>query len=246
MRELNIAINPQDARFLDYLKSNLNLPKIKIYSAICQLNNMAVFSIATKDEEFEQVESKLKQLLSDLILFIYKERFLMENINFTQMQTPFQPALLKALVLFDSETDKLYIQSKLNLNKDVYLDSFFNFQLQPLKNRWQEYVELTNENTNMLQSEAFLDLLKFLIATIKPKTKQVNVYFNGHQFEFKDKNLKTIPSNFSAPDDDEATLITTLITLAPSVINLHCISTLSNNTFKILYYIFDKRINLLV
>lgn len=244
MKELNIAINKENIRYLEYLKSNLVFPKIKIYSAICELGDSAIFSVASSDDDFVLVENKLKQLLSEIILFIFKEDYFFKNIKFDNLGAEYQQALLKALVLFDSDTDKMFIKSKLKFDKDIYLESFYNFQLKSLRKRWKEFVELTNNSDEVLNNSSFLDLLKFLIATIKPKNSLVNVYFNGECFEYKDKNNKTI-KNVVGDLGDEAALITTLITLAPATVNLHCISKLSNNTCKVLYYIFDKKINLL-
>lgn len=246
MKELNITINKENIHYLHYIKQSIETNKIKYYCAVCEINDMGVFSLAIQEEDFFVIKNKLKQAISEVILFAFKEKFLIDNINFSNMKESYKLALLKALVLFDSESDKLYIKSKLNFDNDIYLESFYNFKLQNLKKRWLELVKITNENNNLLESETFLELLKFLIATIKPKTSLVNVYYNGAYFEFKDKNQKNIKSNFIENFNDEANLITTLITLAPNYINLHCINALSNNTFKILYYIFDKKINLLV
>ena len=41
-------------------------------------------------------------------------------------------------------------------------------------------------------------------------------------------------------------LITNLVLLAPQNINIYCVDKMSEQTFKTLYYLFDKKINLLV
>jgi len=232
---------------LYYIKKNLTHKKVKIISVICNINDMSILSIATNDADFNLISAKLKLLICDAILYIYKENFIKQNINFGSLNEIYQTALLKALVLFDSESDRQIIKSKLNLDKDIYLNSFFNFRLQVLKSRWKDVVRLANENTsNFLESEIFLDLLKFLVTTLKPRTELINVYFNGRTFEYLDAKQKKIKNAQITSGSDELSLITTLITLAPNAINLHCIDMLSNNTFKVLYYIFDKKVNLLV
>lgn len=247
MRELNIAVNKQDIDYLYYLKQNIDSKKIKLYCAICEINDMAIFSLATKDEDFSYVSAKLKQLVADVVLYIYKEKFLENKINLQNLTENYKVALLKALVLFDSESDKQIIKTKLNFDTDLYLESFVNFKLNPLKKRWQEIANLANENdVNVLQNDTFLDLLKFLIATIKPKTNIVNVYYINGEFIFKDGKQKNIKGSMVTMGSDEINLITSLITLAPNNINFHCIDAISNNTFKVLFYIFDKKVNLLV
>ena len=247
MKELNIVVPENYINFMHYLKDCVADIKPKVYTAVCVINDMAVFSVATSDEEFVAVEAKLKVCLPEVIIYIYKEKFLNDNINFGTISLDYRTALLKALVLFDSDSDKKYIKQKLDFSSDLYLDSVYNFKLTALKKRWAEVVELTNENKDgLLTSDTFLDLLKFLIATIKPKTQTVNVYYNGKDFEYKDKNQKIINRGYINPGSDEINLITTLITLAPCQVNLHCINSISNTTFKVLYYIFDKKVDLLV
>lgn len=247
MKELNITINKENIDYMHYIKKHLTHKKVKIFSAVCTVNEMAVLSIATNDADFNLITNKLRVLICDVIIYAYKESFLKENINLSNLNEVYQIALLKALVLFDSESDRQLIKSKLNFNGNIYLESLYNFKLKNLKVRWKEIATLANENSsNFLESEIFLDLLRFLVTTLKPKTELINVYFNGATFEYLDAKKKKIKNSHIINGSDEVSLITTLITLAPTKINLHCIDMLSNNTFKVLYYIFDKKVNLLV
>lgn len=249
MKEINISVNQQNEHYLYYLQKQMVNKKFKTYTAITTINDMAVLSIACSDEDFGQVQYKLKKYVPDLILYIYKENYLLQTINFKNINDVFKLSLLKALVLFDSESDKEFIKNNITFEGDLYLDSLFNFKLKDLKKRWQEIANLANENSNyFFESETLLELLKFLIATIKPKASYVNVYYNGKNFEYKDFKNRKIKNNYimQSEDDNEIGLIITLIALAPNTINLHCIDTISNNTFKVLYYIFDKKVNLLV
>ena len=95
-----------------------------------------------------------------------------------------------------------------------------------------------------LESETFLELLKFLIDTIIPRHRSIDVFYNGKNFELLDENNNIIC--FNNTNNPEANLISGLISLAPKTINLHCAGMLSDNTFKIIYYIFNKKVNLLV
>lgn len=250
MREINISIKLEYKNYLYYLQKRFKSKKHKVYNAIIELKDMSILSIASSEQDYVYVKRVLKRYIPEIILFIYKEKYLIQNISFNDVNEVFKLSLLKALVLFDSETDYVDIRKELDLDSDINIDSFYSFKLQKLKTRWQEIVSLANDNSNyFFESETLLELLKFLIATIKPKASFVNVYYNGKNFEFldaKNRRIKNAILSSSGADNDEVNLIISLISLAPDTINIHCIDSLSNNTFKVLYYIFDKRVNLLV
>ena len=97
------------------------------------------------------------------------------------------------------------------------------------------------------ESETLIELIRFLIDSITPKRQAINIYYNGETFVLKDENNLIIKLNNALNKSNmEINLITTLISLAPKIINFHCLGCVSENTFKILSYLFNKKINLLV
>ena len=69
---------------------------------------------------------------------------------------------LKALVVFDSETDKAIIYERLKFDSNLVVNSFINFKLYFLKRKWKELIDLANDNyiylllsndTDMLEKE---------------------------------------------------------------------------------------------
>lgn len=225
-----------------YLK-NIELTLKQKTNAVLARNNNSL-SIACQHSEKSNVIKVLKNVLTETIILYYKELFFKSNLNLNYLSEQFKTAFIKCLVLFDFEEDYYLIINKLDFVNAINLDSFFNFKLKALKNKWQELAMVLSDNTTFLESDAFLELLKFLINSITPKRESVDVYFNGEKFVLSDENNNILVFNNS--ESHELNLITGLITLAPKTINLHCAGVLSNNTFKIIYYVFNKKVNLLV
>ena len=78
-----------------------------------------------------------------------------------------------------------------------------------------------------------------------PRHRLVDVYYVDDRFLIIDEQNNVLSFN-NDTNNLEVDLITNLITIAPKNINLHCAGVLTNNTFKVIYYIFNKKVNLLV
>ena len=106
---------------------------------------------------------------------------------------------------------------------------------------------LLSENLNgdyLINKEIFIEFLKFLIKSIQPQTKVVNIKTDLTKFLFFDEQDHLMQGQIDLKD--EMGLITNLVLLAPRNINIHCSDKVSDKTFKTLYYLFDKKINLRV
>mgnify|MGYP004560443989 CR=1 FL=1 len=114
-----------------------------------------------------------------------------------------------------------------------------------IKNKWNEFSTITNLNSNhLLNYEVFVEFLKFLINSIQPRLYVINIKCDVNKYLFYDNNNVVVAKNIDL--SDEIGLITNLVFLAPKNINIYCINQVSNKTFKTLYYLFDKKINLIV
>ena len=92
--------------------------------------------------------------------------------------------------------------------------------------------------------DVFIEFLKFLISSIQPKTNVINLKSDLTKYLIFDDKNNIIDCMVDL--QDEMGLITNLVLLAPQNINIHCADKMSEQTFKTLYYLFDKKINLLV
>ena len=185
------------------------------------------------------------ELIAEQIVNMSKTAYFDKNIGLDFLCHEHREALIKALVLFDIESDIYYVLTCIENLKTIVVDSVDTFLLPKIKNKWCEFVTIANLNSNyLLNYEVFVEFLKFLINSIQPKTAVVNVKCDVHKFLFFDDKNSLMDSKVDLCD--EMGLITNLVLLAPQNINIHCINQVSNKTFKTLYYLFDKKINLLV
>lgn len=240
MWEYNIVCNPKDRVHLRYIENNIKSKYPYIITALSD----NVLSVALNYNQKPKVFEYIKRLLAETIIFIYKEKLLLNNINLNYLSEEYKTAFIKSLIYFDYEEDMFEIINQLDFDTGINLDSFYNFRLKKVKQKWLQLVSICQNNNVFLESETFLELLKFLIESMIPKHKYIDVFYNGIGFEIVDENNNII--SFNNTGNPEANLISGLISLAPKTINLHCAGMLSDNTFKIIYYIFNKKVNLLV
>lgn len=202
------------------------------------------FDIVVSGENIFAKELVL-EMIAESIVTIFKTRFFENNMNVPFLTAENREALVKALVMFDIESDIYYVLTCIENMSTIVLSSINAFLLPKIKNKWNEFVTIANLNGNyLLNYEIFVEFLKFLINSIQPKTSVINLKCDVNKFLFFDDNDRLLTSKISL--DDEMGLITNLVVLAPKNINIHCIGQVSNKTFKTLYYLFDKKINLIV
>lgn len=241
MWEFFIDIETGYEIYIKNLEKKLKQKFENCITAVC--NN--VLSIACELKIKNQVVEYIKRELAEIIILIYKQQELLKTLNLEYLSQELKNAFIKCLVLFDFDEDFFIIVNKLELEYGIVLKSFYNFKLKNLKTKWKQFSYVCSNNSVFFESQSFLDLLKYLIDYITPKHKSIDVYFDGNKFVLSDENNNILSFN-DVDDNIEISLISQLISLAPKTINLHCAGILTNSTFKIIYYIFNKKINLLV
>lgn len=229
--------------YIDYLIDLENKVKDKFNCITALVLNK--LSIACDFKYKIKLESFLKKEIAELIIIIYKQLELEKMISLEYLPAELKSALIKCLTIFDYEEDLFFIINELELVHGINLFSFYNFKLKKIKKKWKQFASNCANNCNFIKSESFLDLLKFLIDFVTPRHRLVDVYFVDDRFLIIDEQNNVLSFN-NDTNNLEVDLITNLITIAPQNINLHCAGVLTNNTFKVIYYIFNKKVNLLV
>ena len=185
------------------------------------------------------------EALSNAIVVNYKTKYFDNSLNVSFLPQQHRDALIKALVLFDVESDIFYVLNAIENYQTINIESFDKFILSKIKHKWQEFAFITNMNGNyLLNYDVFIEFLKFLISSIQPKTNVINLKSDLTKYLIFDDKNNIIDCMVDL--QDEMGLITNLVLLAPQNINIHCADKMSEQTFKTLYYLFDKKINLLV
>ena len=195
--------------------------------------------IACPKQEQGRVLTYVERCIIKAICDFYKKNFLTENLKIPCHESISIAAFKKALINFDRETDFYIISKNLNLETDFYLDSFYNFKLKSLREKWGELVKLANENSDYLVSnEAFFDLLKFLIDNLEIGQDEIDV--------FEDENGYSISplgdSELQCDKLSQEGLVSSLIDICPKRINLFCKA--DGDTAGFLRKIFEERVNI--
>ena len=171
-----------------------------------------------------KAQPKIKGLLHFVLCTVFTEKlkykFLHNNITLLEKNCEYFNAFVKVLTYFDSDFDRGVVSRVLCLNKRIVLESFLEFKLRLIKNKWKELCRLTNDNATLfISSETFVELLKFLIANIDPKYELVTI-------EFKEKTSIYIGERThnklikSFEENDEVGLLTSLIDFSPRKLKL--------------------------
>lgn len=241
MWELSISVNVNKIEIAKYIYQKLK-EKTAEFGAIVtcyeQFDNVYIL-VACPLEDQPRVSVVIERCIVKVICNFYKDQFLSEHLRLPLHEKMRLTAFKKALINFDKETDFYIISKNLELDKNLHLDSFYFFKLKALREKWEELIALTNENSDYLVSnEAFFDLLKFLIDNLEVCEEEINV--------FEDEN-----GYFLTPQKDEQSedyrslskegLIGSLIELSPKKINFFCRS--DDNIAGFLSQIFDERVN---
>ena len=139
----------------------------------------------------------------------------------------------------------LYLKEKLeSYGATVYMTRDGDYDLSTPNAIYRKKSDFDNRINLINNSKADIYLSIHLNYLSDFKYYGPQVFYNGKNFELLDENNNIIC--FNNTNNPEANLISGLISLAPKTINLHCAGMLSDNTFKIIYYIFNKKVNLLV
>jgi len=101
--------------------------------------------------------------------------------------------------------------------KNIVLESFFYFQLLPLKEKWKELAGIANENgTYLLSEDSFIELLKFLIDNIEFLSDEVIIEVEKDNIKILDINENPIAEKEQISDFD---LVDYLFKSSPRKIN---------------------------
>lgn len=244
MWEININSTQNGKVFLQVLYENI-IQVLKKYGAIVVLgSDHQSLSIGCNQENSEQVWNKVKRALCDLYCNEIKRDFLNSHIKNLELGESQKDAFINVLTYFDSELEKQIVFRSLKYTKTIVLESFFNFRLRPLKQKWKELCNLTNNNMDLiLKNNNFLEIMKFFVGSIKPKNDCVVVSYHAPCVVFNDKMSRVVAVD-SFEKSDIFSLVAFLVSLAPNKIKLLCDS-FSNEQLNIFREIFGQKVEII-
>lgn len=233
---INLQSNKSDlaASIFNILRKELSFSK----AIVARSDGEKFISIvlAVPKESRSDAEIVIMRVVTLAICQSFKADYLNKHLFLPNQDNLSLTAFKKALINFDKETDYFLISKILNFDECLYLESFYQFKLVRLREKWSELIRLANENRDYLVSaDAFFDLLKFLVDNLDVSGDEIDVVEDDDGYHICESGAKSGALNPSA-------LVSSLIDLSPQKINMYYRS--ENNATDLLKTIFDHRIML--
>ncbi len=237
------SLNLSNEELAKYLLSNIKVIVKQTGGVVTshKENGYTRILIGVNEVSREQLEKTLSRFITEVICTYYKSSFLDKFLFLPQHDKMGVLAFKKALLNFDRETDYYIIQKNLSFESDLYLESFYEFKLKNLKNKWTELVALANENRDyLISADAFNDLLKFLVDNLDICEDEVNIIEDEEGYKIFLEMQNGERGQYQNKTFNDEGLISSIIDLSPQKINLYCNAV--NNTTSLLERLYEQRI----
>lgn len=242
MWEFSIGVDSENVKVCKFLYKSLKKFVEEAGGVITSYDEAgrAYVVIACEDMERPRLEYYVKAYITEAICSYFKSDFISQNL--TMPSKAFSTAFKSALLNFDKETDRYIIGKALTLEKNLLLESFFNFKLQSLKAKWTELVKIVGDNAvYLLNEETLIELLRFLVDNLEILQDSVNIVEEDGEPKLLDENFKEIVLE-SEEVRGENWLLGAIISLSPRKINVYGVE---GKEINLIERIYDDRLNLL-
>lgn len=213
MFEFSAGIVDQNGMFDKLYNCVLN--KTKKYNPLLVFHKTAKycsFSLATSADNAEYIKLIIKKEIANLIVNDIKYNYFLHKISKNNYFKDNLDKLIMSLVFYDKQIEIKYILDNFPAGNYINIDSFFLFRLAELTNKWNNIVEIINNNLNyLIFDSSFDDLISFFesgqrnIVEIVIGANNIKIYVNNQQNDL----------NFTFNKQDLQNLIFELISLEP-------------------------------
>lgn len=246
MREIALATGVKNREIIDFLHANITT-KIDFCKTIItgyNDNNFRYLLFACDENFVEPCESILREIIVDYIESIYKVDYLKRKIRNPNSDTLTFNAYIKVLSVFDKSTDESALKKILNFNQTLFIDSFLEFRLAPLKSHWDSLANISSDNLSLFSSGTFVDVIKFLLNTMDSLCYKVKVVckddiYNVYNMENKNANIKKV-----AVCHDSLDLISNVLNSCPIYIDVYLNEDRNYEAVSFLSTVFSNRLKI--
>lgn len=190
---------------------------------IIKQNSQKVDSVCLAVEENYKafVKANILDAVSDAIISVYKHDYLSEHICINIRNAVAYNSFIQALVVFDRQTDKDIIKKNLILEDKLNIDSFYNFRLEQLKNRWHDIACVVNDSIPvMLKDKSVADITRYFVDSTSKEVKEVHLFAQENSIQIKvDGVLSDL--EFDTNTDYLNNILTEIISISPQKVILH-------------------------
>lgn len=247
MWEFSIKFDRNFASIYDYIFSKLENIIKNVGGVITseKSNNCTYVTLACENYDKNRVKFYISDCITDAICTSYKKIYIEKRLNIVKSDELIMIALKNALVSFDRETDKFIVNKNIVLEKTLNLDSFFNFKLKCLREKWGELIRIANENCGLFVSDdTYIELLRFLIDNLDIVNSTVNIIIKKNSCLIYDEFFEKIEPAYDKETKLENLVISNLINLSPKKIIMYCDDS-NSKLCELIKQIFYKRVTLM-
>lgn len=241
MWEFSITLNSEHYKVAEFLYNQIKKYTVEVDGIIASYNQNDYLEvvIACQEQDKTRLCYYISSFITEAICTYFKKDFLLENLNVKLKDNISSIAFNKALLYFDKETDRYLVNKYLKLDKNIFLEAFFDFKLKVLKNKWLELTKIANANSAFLMTdETFVDLLKFLIDNLEITHDCISIVEDKDGYKLMGDDYKE--ENYGTGNAEW--LIENIIALSPRKINLYTES--SSPEISLISKVYEERINI--
>ncbi len=246
MREIALATGVENKNIIDYLKSQIKT-KIdfceNIVTDYCD-SNFYYLLLAFEEKYSEVVERIIRETIIEYIESVYKVKYLKRKIKNPISDTLTYDAYIKVLSVFDKATDISALENIIMLNETLFIDSFLEFRLAPLKHHWDNLAELSSDNITLFNSSTFLDIIRFLISTMENSVYKVKVVYDGEHFSVYNVPSENANVTKIADCNSSIDLVSSVINACPNYIDIYLKGSNNCEAVDFLSNVFTNRIKI--
>ena len=195
----------------------------KYHGQVQQVGERHVLTLPPRINRYRLFDSITNQIVTSMKAFYLRQNIRIKN-----------DTLIKVLINYDKKSDTVIAGSLFQLAPQLLLDSLYDFALDRLKCRWDEVVQLVNENyLQLTQTVLFNELLRFLILNMDCRIPEAHVMVINNQATICDQKLQPL----SQIDGD---IIHALIEVAPKQVFIHNDSALARDVVERIEMLFPN------
>lgn len=223
MREIALASGVSNKEIIDFLTANIKtkLDFCKTIVTNYSDSNFSYLLFACEDSYVQACESILRDIIVEYIESVYKVNYLKKKIKNPIGDNLTFDAYIKVLSIFDKSTDESALNNIIMLNQTLFIDSFLEFRLVPLKRHWDNLAELSSDNISLFNSSTFLDIIRFLINTMDNIVYKVKVVYDGENFSVYNMKSENDSVTKIAECKNSLDLITNVLNACPNYIDVY-------------------------
>ena len=200
MWEFSLACNNKNKSIIEYI-NNCFCKDVPDCMLTTYQDKHFSYLLFASDESIKGIcQAKIKHCIATYIIDVYKYDYFKSKIRGNN-NLVFQ-AYIKALTLYDVDTDIALINGYFDVENQVFVDSLIKFRIGDIVRMWQELCDLITSNVNYLNRDMMLDVMRQFISTFTISNDTIKIIIEHDNFALYKIEQNVAPIKLK--DTDEA------------------------------------------